>query len=65
MGGIEDRLRRLEARAEPERPGNREARARMGAALAEVADARREGRPPSREAAAVAEAIERRRDRGA
>ena len=66
MGGVGDRLRRLEARAKPERrPGNPENRVRMRAVLEELANAKREGRPPSREAAEVAEAIESRRSRGA
>ncbi len=62
--GLSDRLRRLEAEAKPQR--NPETRARMKAVLDELAAARREGRPPSREAREIAEAFEeRRRERGA
>ena len=61
--GLKDRLEVLEARAE--RPPNPEARARMKALLNELAGARREGRPPSREALDIVEAIrKRRRERG-
>ena len=64
--GLKDRLEALKARATPERPPNPETRARMKAVLDEQAAARREGRPPSREAREVAEAFgERRRERGA
>ena len=64
--GLSDRLRRLEARTEPERTGDPEVRARMRALLDELANARREGKPPSREAREVSEAItKRRRARGA
>ena len=57
------RLERLEEDLKPEteRSSRPELRARMKAALGEIARARKEGRPPSPEAAAVAEAIERRR----
>ena len=61
---LSDRLRRLEAEAQPRR--NPETWARMKAVLDELAAAKREGRPPSREAREVAEAFEeRRRGRGA
>ena len=64
--GLSDRLRRLEARTEPERPRDPEVRARMNALLDELANARREGRAPSREAREVSEAFrKRRRERGA
>jgi hypothetical protein len=64
--GLSDRLRRLEATStEPERQRDPEVRARMKAVLDELADARREGRPPSREAREVSEALEERRRRGA
>jgi hypothetical protein len=68
MAGLGDRLRRLEdleehraARSAPtyESP----ARARMKEHLDELAAAKREGRPPSAEAPAISEAIERRRQR--
>ena len=68
-GGIHRRLKSLEelARARRLRADYRkktdpptEARARMRAALEELADAKREGRPPSREALAVGEALSRR-----
>ena len=62
--GLKDRLEALKARATPER--DPEVRARMKAVLDELAAARREGRPPSREAREVSEAFEeRRRERGA
>ena len=64
LGRLGGRLRRLEVAAGP-RSGP-EARARMKAALDELAAARREGRPPSREAREIAEAFEERgRERGA
>ena len=63
MGSLERRLVDLEARAASERPRNPEVRARMKAVLDELAAAKREGRPPSPEAAAVAEAMKRRRAR--
>jgi hypothetical protein len=64
--GLRNRLEALEARAVSERPPNPEARARMGAALDEVADARWNGRPISREAREIGEAIgKRRRELGA
>ena len=64
--GLKDRLEALKARATPEPPPHPETRARMKAALDELAAARREGRPPSREAREVSEAFEeRRRERGA
>ena len=64
--GLKDRLESLAARAGSERPPNPETRARMRAALDEVADARRNGRPISREAREIGEAIrERRREHGA
>jgi hypothetical protein len=60
MGSLNRRrLERLEAQTEPER--DPEARARMSALLDELANARREGRPPSPEARAVSEYFERRR----
>ena len=69
-GGIHRRLKSLEELARARRlradyrkktgPSNAEARARMRAALEELADAKREGRPPSREALAVGEALSRR-----
>ena len=66
MGGLRGRLEALESRAASERPPNPETRARMKAVLDELAAARREGRPPSREAREIAEAFgERRRKRGA
>ena len=64
--GVRRRLEALEARTGPGRPRDPETRARMKALLDELADARREGRPPSREAREVSEAFEkRRRERGA
>ena len=64
--GLSDRLRCLEAAAGPERSRDPEVRARMKALLDELADARRNGRPPSREARELSEAFrERRRERGA
>jgi hypothetical protein len=60
---VHRRLERLEVRVVPE-PSRKssEARARMKASLDEFAAAKREGRAPSAEAEAVAEAIlERRR----
>ena len=62
--GLRDRLEALAARAESERPPNPETRARMKAVLDELADARRSGRPLSREALEVGEAIRERRARG-
>ena len=72
-GGIHRRLESLEEQLRARRPGpsaeartrrpgpsNAEARERMRAALEELADAKREGRPPSREALAVGEALSRR-----
>jgi hypothetical protein len=59
VGSIERRLEALEGRATP--PENTGARKRIRAVLDEIAAARREGREPSEEAAAVSEAIERRR----
>jgi hypothetical protein len=62
MGSLNRRrLERLEAQTEPER--DPEVRARMKALLDELANARREGRPPSQEARAVSEYFERRRER--
>jgi len=62
------RLGALEARTEPERASDDpEVMARqMKAVLDELAAARRDGRPPSREAREVAEAFRRRerRERG-
>jgi hypothetical protein len=66
VGGLERRLEALEEQASPARPAPLEAssaRVRVRAALDEIAAARREGRTPSEEAAAVMEAIERRRRR--
>ena len=56
------RLEALEELVRTRRPGpsSAEARARMRAVLEELADAKREGRPPSREALAVGEALSRR-----
>ena len=71
MGSIERRLESLEGRQgpAPESPepseARSEARERMRAVLDELAAARREVREPSAEAAAVMEAVERRRRRGA
>ena len=53
---LEEQLRR----ARRPGPSNAEARERMRAALEELADAKREGRAPSREALAVGEALSRR-----
>jgi hypothetical protein len=69
MGSIRRRLEVLEGRgvpgpAEPSEARS-EARERIRACLDEIAAARREGREPSAEAAAVMEAVERRRRRGA
>ena len=63
--GLKDELRRLRKEAPTERPPDPENRARMKAVLDELAAARREGRPPSREAREVSEAFEERRRRGA
>jgi hypothetical protein len=63
VGSLERRLEALEGRTtSPENPERSEAKERMRAALDEIAAARREGREPSEEAAAVSEAIERRRE---
>jgi hypothetical protein len=64
VGSLERRLEALEGRAAP--PVNTEhseARERMKAVLDEIAAAKRAGREPHEEAAAVMEAIERRRAR--
>ena len=61
---MERRLEALEARTKPGRASDPEARARMKALLDELANARREGRPPSQEARAVSEYFRRRRERG-
>jgi len=59
MGGLNRRrLERLEARAEPEL--DPAVLAHMGRLLDELAAARREGRPPSREAREVSEYFRRR-----
>ncbi len=64
--GLKGRLEALAARAGSERPPHPEARARMRAVLAEVANARREGRPPPQEVIEIDQAIrERRREHGA
>jgi hypothetical protein len=64
VGSLERRLAHLEGRATP--PVNTEpseARERMRAVLDEMAAAKREGRAPSEEAAAIMEAIQGRRAR--
>jgi hypothetical protein len=64
VGSLERRLAHLEGRATP--PENKEpseARERMRAVLDEMAAAKREGRAPSEEAAAIMEAIQGRRAR--
>jgi hypothetical protein len=64
VGSLERRLKALEGRIEPpERPERAEVRERMRIVLDELAAAKREGREPSEEAAAVMEAIQRRRAR--
>jgi hypothetical protein len=63
VGSLEKRLELLEGRATP--PENTGAGERMRAVLDEIAAARREGRAPSEEAAAVMEAFEERRRRRA
>jgi hypothetical protein len=64
VGSLERRLEALEGRMPPPENAERsEVRARMRAALDEIAAARREGRAPSAEAVALSEAIERRRAR--
>ena len=62
---LHSRLERLDDRVKPE-PSRKspEARARISAALVEIAAARHEGRVPSQEAAAVMEAFERRLEKG-
>jgi hypothetical protein len=59
VGSLERRLEALEGRGPV--PENTRARERMRAALDEIAAARREGREPHEEAAAIMEAIQRRR----
>ena len=61
MGSMERRLEALEARTAPVRASDPAVRARMKALLDELAAARREGRPPSREALDIVEAIRKRR----
>ncbi len=62
--GLKDKLHRLRKDVEmPEQP-DPENRIRMRALLAEVADARRNGRPLSPEATAVAEYFRGRCERG-
>ncbi len=62
--GLKDELHRLRkgAEAAPDRP-NPDNRARMKAVLDELAAAKREGRAPSPEAAAVCEYFRKRRER--
>ena len=65
--GLRRRLEGLEERAagmEPAPEWTPEARVRMKAVLEEIADARRNGRPLSPEAAAVCEYFRRRWERG-
>jgi hypothetical protein len=62
--GLRRRLEGLEERATQDRPPNPDNRARMKAVLGEIADARRNGRPLSPEAAAVCEYFRRRWERG-
>ena len=57
--GLRGRLEALEAQTPPKR-SNPETRARMKKVLSEIADARRNGRPLSPEAAAVCEYFRRR-----
>jgi cytochrome P450 len=64
VGSLERRLEALEGRATPpENKERSEARERMRAVLDELAAAKREGREPSEEAAAIMEGIQRRRAR--
>jgi hypothetical protein len=64
VGSLERRLAHLEGRATPpENTEPSEARERMRAVLDEMAAAKREGRAPSEEAAAIMEAIQGRRAR--
>jgi hypothetical protein len=61
MGRIGRRLEALEARTEPGGASDPEVRARMKALLDALANARREGRPPSPEAREFSEAFRKRR----
>jgi hypothetical protein len=61
VGNLEKRLEALEVRKSPEPFRSSEARVRMKTVLDEIAAARREGKAPHEEAAAVMEAMEQRR----
>ncbi len=63
MGSMERCLEALEARTAPVRASDPAVRARLKALLDELANARREGRPPSREAREMSEAFRKKEEK--